>query len=153
VLGHKAFPVSYPSKEKGELIRIYQEHVDTGLDAMQIEHFLQEENAAIIYGKALYPIYFKSNQGALNYSWMSFAPKPYKRLAFYVTGPEPTGVIFRSDSRPSTFPDGADVIVLGCKTETGDIEALSILITGTEEPLLYEHDPMPVLTCPLPEPQ
>ena len=154
VLGHKLFPMGYPVKNESELIRMYQEaQGDSGLDDVQIERFLQQENATILYGKALYPIYFKSNTGALNYSWMSFAPKPYKRLALYVTGPEPAGVTFVSDSRPSLVPDGADVIVLGCKTETGDIGALSILITSTEPPVLYSHDPMPVLICPLPNPQ
>lgn len=154
VLGHKLFPVAYPLKEESELVRMYQQaQGNSELDDSQIDEFLQQENATILYGKALYPIYFKSDTGALNYSWMSFAPKPYKRLALYVTGPEAAGVIFASDARPATFPDGADVIVLGCKTETGDVDALSIVLMSTETPVLYSRDPMPALKCPLSEPQ
>lgn len=154
-LGHKALPSAYPVRETSALVQMY-ENASQGipaLDATQIEQFLQQDDAVILYGKALYPIYFKKNVGALNYSWLSFAPKPYHRLAMYVIGPEPAGVIFPTASRPSTLPDGSDVIVLGCKTELGDIDALSIAITSLESPLIYLREPLPPLTCPLAESQ
>jgi hypothetical protein len=147
VVGHKVFPLSYPSQSTDELVQM------SGWDAAKVEQFLQEKDAVIMYGKALYPVYFKADVGALNYSWLSFAPKPYKRLAFYVIGPQPAGVIFPTASRPSTFPDSADVIVLGCKTESGDIDALSVVVTSTDSPVLYERDDVSPLLCPLPEPQ
>jgi hypothetical protein len=153
VIGHKVFPTPYPPKDDGTLVQLYWEKAETStLNISEIEQFLQQEQAAIIYGKAVYPIYFKANVGALNYSWLSFAPKPYKRLAFYVLGPKPAGVIWATDSSPDSFPDGADVIVLGCKTDSGDIDALSVLITSTDPPSVYTRDPMPPLVCPLPEP-
>lgn len=150
-VAHKAFPVSYPPKDNGTLLQMYQEQTATS-DVFELEQFLQQEQATIIYGKAIYPVFFKANVGALNYSWLSFAPQPYKRLAFYVMGPEPAGVIWATDSSPDRFPDGADVIVLGCKTDSGDIDALSVVVTSTDPPIVYDRDAIPPLICPLPNP-
>ncbi len=153
VVAHKFFPLSYPARDQSELARMYQEVSQTSsLGVPQVEQFLQQKQASMIYGRALYPIYFKANMGALNYSWLSFAPQPYRRLAFYVAGPEPAGVIWATESNVDTFPDGADVVVLGCRTDTGDIDAVSVLITSTDPPILYNRNPMPPLVCPLPEP-
>jgi hypothetical protein len=154
VLGHKVLPFSYPAKDTVEMIQMYRdaERGTSTLDDSQVEQFMQQEDAVIVHGKALYPVYFKSNVGALNYSWLSFAPRPYKRLAFYVIGAEPAGVIFPTDSLPATFPDGADVIVLGCRNEAGDIEALFVAITSADMPIIYNREPMHPLTCPFLEP-
>lgn len=152
--GHRVFPQPYELREMAEIFQMYQNaSQETGiLSAAEIGQFLQEKDAAIIHGRALYPIYFKANSGALNYSWLSFAPQPYKRLAFYVIGAQPAGVIFPTDDASSVFPDAADVIVLGCRTEAGDIDALSIVITGNDPQMVYHREPLPPLTCPLAEP-
>jgi hypothetical protein len=155
VWGHRVSPAAYSRKEIQELVQLYQDASDQNgsLNVSQIEQFLKQKDAAIIHGNALYPIYFKSNTGALNYSWLSFASKPYERLVFYMIGAEPAGVILPTDISPISFPDGTDVLVVGCRTETGDIDAVSVVITGTEFPLVYDRSPMPALTCPLVEPE
>lgn len=148
---HEAFPLAYPPKDQSALVQMYQAAQGAStLEAGQIKQFLQQPDATIMYGEAVYPIYFKANAGALNYSWMSFAPQPYKRLAFYVLGPQPAGVIWATASSPDVFPDGAQVIVLGCKNDSGNVEALSIAVTGTDPQLVYNRDPIPPLACPLP---
>ncbi len=154
VMGHKAFPTSYLAKNSNEVIRMYLDasQQSSGLDSVKIGQFMQHEGATIIYGKVLYPVYFKSKDGALNHLFPNFAPKPYGRIVFYVIGSEPAGVILPIDSRPSILPDGADVIVLGCKTKDGNIDALAVVLSG-EVPATYQRDPMPELTCPLPEPE
>lgn len=152
--GQHLFPPRYSSADVHELVQTY-EGASSGsqfLGAAQVEEFLLQEDAVIVHGKALYPVYFKADVGALNYSWMSFAPKPYKRLVFYVIGAEPAGVILPLESPPSDFRDGAEVIVLGCRTETGDIDALGSVITSTNPEIVFHRDAPGPLVCPLPEP-
>lgn len=149
--GHHVFPRPYAPRAMDEIVQLYQNASQENgvLSATELEQFLQEKDATIIQGRVLYPIYFKANAGALNYSWLSFAPQPYNRLAFYVIGAQPAGVIFPTDDSPSHFPDAAEVVVLGCKTEAGDIDALSIVITGSDLQMTYQREPLPPLTCPL----
>jgi hypothetical protein len=155
VTSHKLFAVSHPAKDARELVQIYQAagRASSGSAFSQIDEFMRAENATIVYGKALYPVYFKANAGVLNYSWLSFSSRPYARLAFYVIGPQPSGVILPLEANPVRFPDGADVIVVGCKTDTGDIDALSVAITGMNMPVTYTREPLPALACPFPEPK
>lgn len=155
VTGHKLFAISHPVTDSRKLAQTYQAAVQASSEPAfsQIDEFMRAENATILYGRALYPVYFKANAGVLNYSWLSFSSRPYARLAFYVIGPQPAGVILPLESNPLRFPDGADVIVLGCKTETGDIDALSVAITSMETPVIYTRDVVPALTCPFPEPK
>jgi hypothetical protein len=154
VLGHKGFMGSVPVKSRNEIVQAYAQAVqeNRGMDAASIERYLQQKDAIILYGKALYPMYFKPNDGALNDLWLNYAPQPYRRLVFHVIGPQPVVVILRTESRPSSVPDGADVIVLGCRTETG-VEAVSVLITSTDPQIVYHREPLSTLICPLPEPR
>jgi hypothetical protein len=98
----------------------------------------------------LYPAFYKADAGAFNYYWPSYQPRPYKRVVFYLLGPQSVGVILPAKSPPASFPDGAGVIVLGCKAETGVVQAVVVLITG-DKPILYNRDPASDPACPVPE--
>lgn len=117
----------------------------------ELSRFLQSENAVIVYGQAIYPYYLKSDSGPVNHAWPAYKPRPYNRVVFYLVGSESSNVILPILSPKFDFPDGADVIVIGCANDNGDVEALSVLLTG-ESPSLFTREPMPELVCPLPEP-
>ncbi len=152
--GHKLFPQAEMQTSE-QLIRIFEENANSTLPSLgtaDIETFLNSDQAIILRGEALYPAFFKAKSGSLNYNWRSFEAKPYDRFIFYLLGNSSSGIVLPLESSPSVFPQGVDVIVLGCQTDTGYVQALSVVVLG-DSPVTYIRDPMPALTCPLPEPQ
>jgi hypothetical protein len=151
--GHGLFSSRYPPKPAGQLLEEYRAQTDT-ISAPPSERdvagFLQTKDAVILYGEALYPAFFKADAGVFNHYLLSYESRPYRRVVFHLAGPQSAGVILPIRAIPTSFPDGAQVIVLGCKTETGVVQALSVLITG-EKPILYNRNPASDLVCPLPE--
>jgi len=152
IFGHHLFPLLYPAKTTEELL---QEYKNTSLAVSNVEfsslrNFVESKHATVLYGKALYPVYLNANEGMLNFNWSSFSPKPYSRVAFYLIGPQSVSINLPMESPPLRFPDGASVMVIGCKTESGDINALSVLIQGTS-PIRYTVDQLSTPACPLSE--
>jgi hypothetical protein len=149
VFGHHLFGSLYPAKSQQELLQIYQNASQSTSDAeiTMLKGFLQKDGATIVHGKALYPVYLKAEEGMVNVNWPSFAPQPYNRLAFYLIGPQSISVNLPMDSPPLSFPDGASVMVIGCKVQTGDINALSVLIQG-DTPVYYNSEAFLTLSCP-----
>jgi len=151
--GHGLFSSRAPSKSTDQLREDFREganSISAALSEADLAGFLQTDSAVILQGKALYPAFYRADAGAFNYYWPSYQPQPYKRVIFYLLGPQSVGVILPAKSPPSSFPDGAEVIVLGCKAETGVVQALSVLITG-DKPVLYNRDPSSEPACSLPE--
>jgi hypothetical protein len=149
VFGHRLFGSLYPPRSQQELLRVYQNASPSASDAeiTMLKGFLRQEGATIVHGKALYPMYLKAEDGMVNVNWPSFAPQPYNRLAFYLVGPQSISVNLPMESPPLYFPDGASVMVLGCKVEAGDINAVSILIEG-ESPVHYASEAYWTSSCP-----
>jgi hypothetical protein len=149
VYGHRLFGSPYPPKSQQELLQAYQNVSPSASDAeiTMLKGFLQHDGATIVHGKALYPMYLKTEEGMVNVNWPSFAPQPYDRLAFYLIGPQSISVNLPIDSPPLYFPDGASVIVIGCKVELGDINAVSILVEG-DSPVYYVSEGFSTSSCP-----
>lgn len=151
--GNRLFSNRYPEKSTQQLMSEYlvtAELLDQPFTEDELSRFLQSESAVIVYGQAIYPYYLKADSGPINHAWPAYKPRPYNRVVFYLVGSESSNVILPIPSPKFDFPDGADVIVLGCLNDNGDVEALSVLLTG-ESPSLFTREPMPVPTCPLPE--
>ncbi|HUE99452.1 MAG TPA: hypothetical protein VMN99_09370 [Anaerolineales bacterium] len=153
--GNSLFTGRYPEKPAEQLVDDYVS-ATSGLSHPYSEddlaRFLEQDRAQILSGQAIYPYYLEADQGPINHALPAYKPRPYNRLVIYLSGSVSTNVILPLATPDFTFPDGVDVIVLGCINDVGDIEALSILIRG-ETPLVYLRVPLPELTCPLPEHQ
>jgi hypothetical protein len=149
VFGHRFFGSLYPAKGQQELLQIYQNESQSASDAeiTMLKGFLGQDGATIVHGKALYPVYLKAEEGMVNVNWPSFAPQPYDRLAFYLIGSESLSVNLPMDAPPLYFPDGANVTVIGCKVEAGDINALSVLVEG-DSPVYYNSEAFLKSSCP-----
>ena len=113
--------------------------------------FLDDDEAVIVEGRGVYPVYFKAGKGMLNYSYLNFSTKPYNRLVFYVVNDSSVGGLLKTNTIPVKFIDGIDVVVVGCKTEANYIDALAVLLR-TEQPTLYLREPFAGWYCPIPEP-
>ncbi|GAB4504851.1 MAG: hypothetical protein Fur0043_18460 [Anaerolineales bacterium] len=157
--GHKLFPVRYPPKDSEEILQDYQNlagEQSWSLTVTDLQKFLASEDAVALYGRGLYPSYLSARGGELNYFYLAFAPRPYKRLAFQLIGPEEIGVVLPLSSSPTFFPNAADVMVFGCRvgneytsTLPGYIDALAVIVKA-EQPVLYLRNPLHTLGCPFP---
>lgn len=151
--GHGLFSSRYPAKSTSQLMETYLELTKSmpgSLSDEVLANFIQADNALIMYGEALYPAFFESNAGAYNQYLLSYQAKPYNRLVLQLSGPQSVGVILPMESAPARLADGAEVIVVGCKSETGVVDAVSVLVVS-DPPILYTRDLLPDLSCPLPE--
>jgi hypothetical protein len=153
--GNRLFAGRYPEKTAGQLTDEYitaASSFSQPYSEADLARFLEGDRAQILYGQAIYPYYLEADSGPINHAWPAYKPRPYNRLVIFLSGPVSTNVILPLATPDFTFPDGTDVIVLGCTNDFGDIEALAILKQGdTSAPALRE--PFPELICPFPEPK
>ncbi|OGO39241.1 MAG: hypothetical protein A2W35_07680 [Chloroflexi bacterium RBG_16_57_11] len=101
-------------------------------------------------GRALYPRYFAPNVGNPGVGKKDpFAPKPYPRLGFYLAGSYNSTLSLPIKDEPSTFPDGQDVVVIGCNPRDLLVVARFFADGDIDELYLRSFLP-PRLVCPLP---
>jgi hypothetical protein len=116
----------------------------------KIEHFIRGEEALILNGRALYPRYYRTNEGEPGNGWPAFAPRPYSRLGFYLVGPVDAQVVLAQENLVSFFPDGADVITVGCQRD-GFVDALAVILIGETNQVIM-RSPLSTFSCPSPSP-
>ncbi|GAB4424156.1 MAG: hypothetical protein Kow002_13700 [Anaerolineales bacterium] len=118
----------------------------TSLSQEEIREFRTIPESVAIRGRALYPIYFKQDDGLPLEPKFTQRIEPYPRLVFNVIGPKTNlSVILPSTTTPE-LPHTADVIVIGCK-EQFEIQALAIILPAQKT--AYMRSPEAPLTCPL----
>jgi small basic protein len=147
------FPLRYPPMTTSELIEELDEEgwiARMGLQPDDLHHFLEDEDAMLWRGRALYPRYYGIGSGEPD-RFSAYRERDFPRLVISTIGQDEflTGVLPLS-SPPDYFPNGADVIVLGCREEL-NYELAAIIMTWPGE-ILYTRSPASPLTCPLPEP-
>jgi len=153
--GHNFVPYLFPSVKEAILINKYKAIIgqtDLVYSATELEEFLRQDNATIVYGRALYPSYLSRKKGEWNIIWPVFDLKPYNRIAFHLIGSYDIGVVLRQDSPPKLFPDAADVIVIGCITKSDYVNFIDglVVLVDTKPAQVLVHSLLPDLTCPLP---
>lgn len=120
----------------------------SGLDGASIERFLQDSDAKILVGRALYPRYYRMDQGEPIF--LPTLPMPFPRMTFTMVDMEgEQGVVLPGDL-PKHFPHASDVIVIGC-TGGGYLDALAVIVLD-ESGAVYTRSPESELTCPLSQP-
>jgi len=157
--GHEPFSYRYPVKSTLQLKEDYgriTNGMSSSLTSSDLDDFLKIDGAVIVYGQALNPYFLPANDVELDsswsvyYFWPSYRPRPFPRMIFNLNGPKSAGVILPMPAPPSRFPDGADVIVIGCLAESGEIDALAVLIQGAS-PIHYMSEPFSTPACPFSE--
>jgi hypothetical protein len=153
--GNRLFAGRYPLQSEEELTGEYL-RLTVSLGQLYTENelhsFLQSDRSQIMYGQAVYPYFLRANSGPINHALPAYKPRPYSRLVFYLVGPEAMNVVLPIPSGDFDFPDGAEVMVLGCVNDFGDVEALAVLLAG-ESPSLFMREPIPEMACPLSTPE
>ncbi len=122
--------------------------------AAQLDEFMQQPTAMVSYGRVLYPRYYNKEKGEPDNAY-PYRTLPYPRLAFrLLTSDNNLGVLLPK-RRVSTFPNGADAIVIGCagaEATPGNfyMDALVIfLLDENGKAQVYRRVPPAPLTCPV----
>ena len=71
------------------------------------------DGEVIVYGRAVYPRYYRSGEGEPGTAKLGYEPNEQARLVFWLVGPEPGLVIFPLDTAPEFFPSASDVWIMG----------------------------------------
>lgn len=152
-LSEYLFPLRFPlaTKEKLAAELVEKGWADAiGLDAAGLESFLENDQAVLIQGRALYPRYFGIDEGEPD-RFSPYQSRGYPRLVITTIGQEDVQFgVFPLEKYPEYFPNGADVILLGCKGENA-INLAAIIITDPREQVIVRTPVSPV-ECPLAEP-
>jgi hypothetical protein len=104
----------------------------------------QDPAAAILYGRALYPRFYRRGKYWGDDTGFILVAREYARLQFAVTGSDRAEVYLPLSQAPADFPHAADVLVIGC-FEGGHMRALLARIDDQAEAL--SAAPWNGLTC------
>ena len=117
------------------------------LTTAEINDFLQEKDAVLVSGIALYPRFVRPTS--------RFHPleteKPYEYLHFHLINENDIQVILPLQSIPTDIPHTATISILGCKQETY-IAGFVVIVHGSSNKIML-RDAQAFLQCPLPEPE
>ena len=116
-----------------------------------LQEFMNNDGVAAA-GRALYPRYYPKNEGEPGNEGM-FGPEPYPRISFLLAGPERRTVIMPLQNDPSYFPNAADVMIIGCPEQKGDVLAIGVFNNTENLETILIRSPLPnELSCPLENP-
>jgi hypothetical protein len=111
-----------------------------------VKSFLETEaGAVVLYGRALYPQYYKAGKywGAVN-SYPLLVRK-LDRLQFILIGAKKGGLVFIPMAKaPEYFPHVSDVLVIGCNTKDG---ILALAVKVNDQPSFVTTSPWRGLNC------
>ncbi len=115
------------------------------LDQSQIRDFLNgydwtEFDAEILQGRVLYPRFYRRDDGIVQaHPSPAYAVRDYARVGFLLMNQQILPMVFPTRDLPQNFPQGADVIVLGCK-HSQYVEAKLIVFLDLN--LVYQNGPL-----------
>jgi hypothetical protein len=124
----------------------------TGITQDTLRGFLQKPDAKVLLGRALYPRYYKMDQGEFVNAFYPYQTLGFPRIAFRLIGPAGDyGVVLPISDAPAYFPHTGDMLVVGCKGQNY-LDAL-LVISLDDNKKIYTRKPVAsTLQCPLPQP-
>jgi hypothetical protein len=150
-LSEKVIPPRYTDEFMESQQNVFlQSAVLSDIDPTTWNNFIQTGDT-IIQGRALYPSYFEADDEAT-------IANPYglpalAHLSFYIIGPFNGGVTMPLDNVPEFFPNGADVLLVGCPGKSFDALIAVIFDEAGNQIAVIKRQPFPeVPACPLPMP-
>lgn len=97
------FPQKYPPRSQAEIVQPIGVQPNAGEVAL--------------YGRAIYPRYYKSGDGEPGTDKLGYKPSKQARLVFYLIGPNQQLVIFNVEKVPDFFPNVSDVFMIGTQMD------------------------------------
>ena len=119
------FPKTYPA--------LTQEQLSATLEIAPLEGEL------ILYGRAIYPRYYKAGDGEPGSAKLGYGASDQARLVFYLVGPQPGLIIFPLESAPDFFPHASDVWIIGT-LEDEEFHARIVKVKAGARNMIYGPD-------------
>ncbi len=137
ILLEKNIPAHSPSLTEEELLTAIVPY------STEISTFAEQANAKIIMGRLLYPRYYYRNDGMISANpWPAYDAQDFSRMGFILIKDKRMDMVFPVKDMPATFPNGVDVIVLGCTTDT-HLEVRLVYVMDKEETIISEKGFVP----------
>ena len=150
------FPRRYQSATSQELLTMLDQQGQlekANFDKETLTRFLSNPDAEILWGRVLYPRYYRMNDGEFDLDY-PYVVLGFPRLVFMMIGPSGENALILPGPMPEFFPQGADAITLGCRTDKGIaaiyVDVLAVFVL-TEPGAVYLRSPESALQCPLQE--
>jgi hypothetical protein len=148
-LAEMLFPNRYQDFDVSRVLSTHEPQiVNAGLSLPEINSFLQNPNAEVFVGRALYPRYYIENEGEVHF--YPVVVMGFPRTTFTLIGSEGEKGIVLPGEKPEYFPHAVDTLVIGCK-EYYYVDALAVIILD-EKGTIYTRSPESPLQCPLKQP-
>jgi hypothetical protein len=116
--------------------------VQTGdeIQKAQVEEMLAQGQLDILNGRALYPSFYRAAEGVADSDFALTMPLDFKRVTFYLIGPEAASLVLRVNNQQLDFPSGSDVLVLRCGSNALDAAAVVVMQTNRQSELIISSD-------------
>lgn len=152
-LSEKIYPRKYAPLSEVDLIEKLDRQgalPEMGINKPALLEFAQQNpDFSVVHGRVLYPRFFIENKG-LPKNIFPYLTLGFPRISFMLIGPEGVNYVILPAYEIPYFPNSADVIVLGCRSDK-DINAFAVSVSG-EQITVYTRQPTIPLQCPLPQP-
>ena len=113
---------------------------------VEVEKFLEEENAIFIAGQGFYPkLLDPADENATEF-FPTYLHEPYTLLFTLLNEKMSMPVYLPISTNQISFPNGATVSILGCKEDSGQIQALSIMFLDGNVEIIHSQN-LDNLTC------
>jgi len=104
------------------------------LDRLQLLDLLEANRITVLSGRALHPRFYRAGEGEPGREFILIDPIDFKRVTFYLIGPDPASVVFRVENLDIEFPASSDVVVLRCGNT---FDAAALIMADQSPPRLY----------------
>jgi hypothetical protein len=147
------YPRRYPERQPQSLVDEITPYLPAlGLRSTEVETFLKQPGAVVLYGRALYPRFYRQGKGEL-FSYGPFLAVNYPRTVFVLIGPHGLAYVVLPGRVPKVLPNASDAALLGCESHAEGYSLVSaVALILPEQGATYARSPAAPLTCPLPEP-
>jgi hypothetical protein len=116
-LAERVFPARYPRNPGGpaQIAAAAQ-----SLGSADLARLGAQPGVILLRGRALYPRYYAAGESEPRTAKTGYAGMDFPRLVFYLVGPQAGLVVLPLplDRLPKSFPNTADVVILGCPMGT-----------------------------------
>jgi len=104
----------------------------SGINPVELASLVSSPSVVVQSGRLLYPRFFSRNLGlASAHPWPAYAPRDFPRLGFLLLNQTRHDIVFPTRQVDGPFPQGADVIVVGCQ-QADYVEARVVYFPATD---------------------
>lgn len=140
-------PKRYPEIGMDQMIAKHAAEEIDGITSSDLKSFLETEpTAVVLYGRALYPSFYKQGEFWGDDNPFSLLVRNFNRLQFTYIGSENVMVFIPMDMPPQYFPNSSNVFILGCREDVG-IYALAIKVN--DQTSFIKTSPWQEPACPV----